>query len=99
MRLLARLTSSLAEASVTPSLWFRQAGGAVTYARGCNVSDDRGKTPPAVVEAGLAAALEVAKGADAVVLGLGLCGDNYGGGPPKEDPTCFTITESGPRDS
>lgn len=110
------------------AIW-AEAGGHVAFARGCNVSDDRGKTPPAVVEAGLAAAVEVAKGADAVVLGLGLCGDNYGaractstslrhhrtrvqplhataaryihpaphragGGPPKEDPTCFTITES-----
>lgn len=66
------------------------------YSRGCNASDDRGKTPPAVVEAGLAAAVAVAgaKDVDAVIIGLGLCGDNYGGGPPGEDPTCFTITES-----
>ena len=24
----------------------------------------------------------------------GLCGDNYGGGPPKEDSTCFKINEA-----
>ena len=72
------------------------AGGSVVYARGCNVSDDRGATPPAVVKAGLDAAVAAASGPDidAVVLGLGLCGDNYGGGPPREDPTCYTITEA-----
>ena len=29
-----------------------------------------------------------------MILGLGLCGDNYGGGPPGEDSTCFKIDES-----
>ena len=70
--------------------------GHVVYSRGCNVSDDRGHTPPAVVEAGIQEALLVAGASevDVVILGLGLCGDNYGGGPPGEDPTCFTITEA-----
>ena len=70
--------------------------GHVVYSRGCNVSDDRGHTPPAVVEAGIQQAVALASGSevDAVILGLGLCGDNYGGGPPGEDPTCFTITEA-----
>ena len=27
-------------------------------------------------------------------MGTGLCGDNYGGGPPKEDSTCFKINEA-----
>jgi hypothetical protein len=51
-------------------------------------------TPPAVVAAAISAAVAVAKTADAVVLGLGLCGDNYGGGPPGEDSTCFKINEA-----
>ena len=28
------------------------------------------------------------------MVGLGLCGDNYNGGPPHEDSTCFKIDES-----
>ena len=36
----------------------------------------------------------MAKQADTIVLGLGLCGDNYGGGPPNEDATCFKINEA-----
>ena len=40
------------------------------------------------------AAVAVANASDVVVLGLGLCGDNYGGGPPKEDATCVAIDES-----
>lgn len=61
----------------------------VLYHVGCNVSDPTPGTAPSI-----AAAVEVAKTADVVVLGLGLCGDNYGGGPPKEDSTCFRIDEA-----
>jgi beta-D-xylosidase 4 len=65
----------------------------VTYAVGCNVSDRTADTPPSI-----AAAVAVAKQADTVIIGLGLCGDNYGGGPPKEDATCFTIDEAEGKD-
>jgi hypothetical protein len=56
---------------------------AVSYAVGCNVSDVDNKgnvTPPAVVAQAMATAEQTAKAADVIVLGLGLCGDNYGGG-------------------
>ena len=56
--------------------------GAVMYSVGSNVSaiDNKGKmTPPAIAHAAITTAIEVAKRADAVILGLGLCGDNYGG--------------------
>lgn len=71
--------------------------GKVLYSVGSNVSlvDNKGNvTPPAIAAAAIAAAVAVAKQADAVVLGLGLCGDNYGGGPPKEDSTCYKINEA-----
>jgi beta-glucosidase len=58
----------------------------VVYAVGCNAS---GPATPALDEA-----VDLAKTADVVVLGLGLCGDNYGGGPPEEDATCFSIDEA-----
>lgn len=38
--------------------------------------------------------MQISNASDVVVLGLGLCGDNYNGGPPGEDSTCFTIDES-----
>eukprot|EP00041_Stephanoeca_diplocostata_P033390 m.1102525 g.1102525 ORF g.1102525 m.1102525 type:complete len:190 (-) comp24326_c0_seq86:1524-2093(-) len=52
-------------------------GDRVRYAVGCNVS----YTPENfhLAEASIAAAVDVAKDVDVVVLGLGLCGDNYGG--------------------
>eukprot|EP00038_Savillea_parva_P007576 m.171063 g.171063 ORF g.171063 m.171063 type:complete len:884 (-) comp13331_c0_seq1:2752-5403(-) len=64
----------------------------VIYHVGCNVSD----TGPTAggMSASIAAAVTAAKEADVIVLGLGLCGDNYGGGPPKEDATCFKIDEA-----
>ena len=47
------------------------------------------------------AAVALAKKSDVAVLGLGLCGDNYGlnggrklGDPEGEDITCFTIEET-----
>eukprot|EP00937_MAST-01D_sp_MAST-1D-sp2_P002429 g2429.t1 len=71
-------------------------GGAarVRYHVGCNVSDLDPSAPH--VAASVAAAVRVAAAADVdtIVIGLGLCGDNYGGGPPTEDPTCFNIDES-----
>ena len=65
-------------------LWGYYRGGAdkVLYSVGSNVSavDNNGKvTPPAVVKAAIDAAAAVANKADAIILGLGLCGDNYGG--------------------
>lgn len=71
--------------------------GAVTYAAGCNASDAP-DADPAVANASLSAAVAVAAAADVVVLGLGLCGDNYDGGPPLEDATCFLIDEAETRD-
>ncbi|KAH8072041.1 symporter [Aureococcus anophagefferens] len=64
----------------------RWRGGKVVYAVGCNASG--------AATAALDEAVDLAKTADVVVLGLGLCGDNYGGGPPKEDATCFSIDEA-----
>jgi hypothetical protein len=64
----------------------------VQYSVGCNMSD---KDPAqSSVHITIPAAVAAAKVADVTVLGLGLCGDNYGGGPPHEDPTCFVIDES-----
>ena len=69
----------------------------VLYSVGCNVSNVTNKgnaTPAAVIQKAIADATKTAERADAIVLGLGLCGDNYGGGPPGEDATCFKIDEA-----
>ncbi|KAH8047228.1 symporter [Aureococcus anophagefferens] len=81
------LTSALPEALAAGlELEARWRGGKVVYAVGCNASG--------AATAALDEAVDLAKTADVVVLGLGLCGDNYGGGPPKEDATCFSIDEA-----
>jgi len=67
--------------------------GSVSYSTGCNVSNDQ-SIPASVVNAAIDAAVEAAKNVDVIILGLGLCGDNYGGGPPGEDSTCFIINEA-----
>eukprot|EP00658_Telonema_sp_P-2_P002593 TRINITY_DN10976_c0_g1_i1.p1 TRINITY_DN10976_c0_g1~~TRINITY_DN10976_c0_g1_i1.p1 ORF type:complete len:580 (+),score=146.98 TRINITY_DN10976_c0_g1_i1:105-1742(+) len=64
----------------------------VKYSLGCNVSINQ--TPPEEVQAEIDRAVQVSKEVDVIVLGLGLCGDNYGGGPPGEDSTCYKIDES-----
>ena len=55
----------------------------------------------AEAKAHIDAAVTLAKNSDIVVIGLGLCGDNYGlnggrklGDPEGEDKTCFTIQET-----
>ena len=42
----------------------------------------------------LSEAVALAQRSDVAIVVLGLCGDNYNGGPPKEDPTCFAIDEA-----
>jgi beta-glucosidase-like glycosyl hydrolase len=99
MNLLSGYSAHEAPLLVSPLSAMRKVWGAraVTYSLGANVStvDNHGNaTPPEVVAAAITAAVATAKAADITVMGLGLCGDNYGGGPPLEDMSCFRVSEA-----